>query len=137
VELREEVRAFLAERRYGVLATVNADGSPQQTVMWYELQGDTVMMNTLRGRRKERNLLRDTRVSLCVEEGMRYVTLAGKIEINEDHAAGQASIAALARRYEGADEAARLVRETFSRQHRVTLTLRIASVDTHGFDGED
>ena len=29
-----------------MLATVNANGSPQQTVMWYELRGDTIVMNT-------------------------------------------------------------------------------------------
>ena len=49
-------RAFLNEKRFAVLATINKDGTPQQTVMWYELQGDEIMMNTAHGRLKDRNL---------------------------------------------------------------------------------
>jgi PPOX class probable F420-dependent enzyme len=135
VLLRNDVEAFLAEVRFGVLATINADGTPQQTVMWYEPRGETVMMNTLRGRRKDDNLLRDPRASLCVEAGQRYVTLAGTIEIVDDPAVGQADIAALARRYEG-DTAAEMVRTTFAKQERVSLLLHVERVDAHGFDEE-
>ncbi len=45
-KLSPAVRAFLDERRFASLATINADGSPQQTVMWYMLRDDHVMMNT-------------------------------------------------------------------------------------------
>ena len=34
VQLREDVRTFLEEPRFAVLATVNTNGSPQQTVVW-------------------------------------------------------------------------------------------------------
>ena len=44
IVLDEKVRAFLEEKRFAVLATIKRDGSPQQTVMWYELQGDQIMM---------------------------------------------------------------------------------------------
>jgi PPOX class probable F420-dependent enzyme len=141
LELRNDVRAFLDEPRFGVLGTVNANGSPQQTVMWYELRGATVVMNTLRGRKKDRNLLRDPRASLCVEDGFRYVTLEGSIAFVEDQETAQADIAALARRYrnpdEDPDEAERMARETFGPQERVTLLLTIDRVDVHGFDGEE
>ena len=137
MELRDDVRAFLEEPRYGVLGTVNADGSPQQTVMWYELRGDTLMMNTLRGRKKDRNLLRDPRASLCVEDGFRYVTLDGAIAMVEDQQTAQADIAALARRYHGAAEGDRQARDVFAPQDRVTLLLSIDRVDVHGFDGEE
>ena len=136
MQLEDEARAFLEEVRFGVLATLNADGSPQQTVMWYEPRADTVMMNTLRGRKKDRNLLRDARASLCVEEGQRYVTLSGTIEMIEDPDLGQAGIAALARRYEGEAQAAEMVRTSFSTQERVTLILHVDRVDVHGFDEE-
>lgn len=137
MELREDVRAFLAEERFGVLGTINESGSPQQTVMWYELRGDTIMMNTKRGRRKDRNLLRDSRASLCIEEGYRYVTLDGTISMIEDQAVAQADIAALAVRYHGPDEAAAMVRNDFSKQERVTLLLNVSRVEVHGFDGEE
>lgn len=137
MELREDVRSFLTEARFGVLGTINADGSPQQTVMWYELRGDTVVMNTLRRRRKDENLLRDPRASLCVEDGYRYVTLSGTIALIEDQAVAQADIAALATRYHGPEEGAEMARNVFSKQERITLQLKVERVDVHGFDGEE
>ncbi len=137
MQLREDVRTFLEEKRFGVLATVNANGSPQQTVMWYELRGDTVVMNTKRGRTKDRNLIRDPRASLCVEDGFRYVTLEGTIEFVEDQATAQADIAALARRYHEAARAEQMARELFALQERVTLVLHVERADVHGFDGEE
>ncbi len=137
MELRDDVRAFLDEPRFGVLGTVNANGSPQQTVMWYELRGDMVMMNTLRGRKKDRNLLLDPRASLCVEDGSRYVAIEGSIEMVEDRDTAQADIAALARRYDGSEEGERMAREVFGPQERITLLLSIDRVDVHGFDGEE
>jgi PPOX class probable F420-dependent enzyme len=137
LELRDDVRTFLEEKRFGVLGTINESGSPQQTVMWYELRGDTVVMNTLRGRRKDRNLLRDPRASLCIEDGYRYVTLDGAITMIEDQAVAQADIAALASRYEGPEQAAVMVRDAFGKQERVTLLLDVDRVEIHGFDGEE
>jgi PPOX class probable F420-dependent enzyme len=137
VRLREDGRSFLAEERFAVLATVNANGSPQQTVMWYDLRGDTIVMNTIRGRKKDRNLTRDPRASLCIEDGYRYVTLEGIIEIIEDPATAQADIAALARRYHDPDKAEQMAREVFAPQERVTLQLHVNRVDVHGFDGEE
>ena len=137
MQLRDDVRAFLEEPRFAVLATVNANGSPQQTVMWCELRGDTIVMNTRRGRKKDRNLMRDPRASLCVEDGFRYVTLEGSIEIVDDPATGQADIAALARRYHDAAKAEEMAREVFASQERVTLRLHVDRADVHGFDGEE
>ena len=137
MQLSEDVRTFLEEERFGVLATVNANGSPQQTVMWYELRGDTVVMNTKRGRKKDRNLIRDPRASLCIEEGFRYVTLEGTMEIIDDQATAQADIAALARRYHDAAKAEEMARDVFAPQERVSLLLHVDRTDVHGFDGEE
>jgi PPOX class probable F420-dependent enzyme len=137
LDLRDDVRAFLDEKRFGVLATVNSDGSPQQSVMWYEPRGDIIMMNTLRGRKKDRNLQRDARASLCVEDGYRYVTMEGTITVVDDPAVAQADIAALAIRNHGAEEWERTGRDVFGRQERLTLLLSIERIDVHGFDGEE
>ena len=137
MQLSEDVRTFLEEARFAVLGTVNANGSPQQTVMWYELRGDTIVMNTRRRRKKDRNLIRDPRVSLCIEDGFRYVTLEGSIEMVDDPATGQADIAALARRYHNAAKAEQMVRDEFAFQERVTLLLHVERADVHGFDGEE
>src|SRR5262249_43645093 len=82
----DNVRAFLEEPHFAVMATINRDGAPQLTVMWYALHPteDVVLLNASRGLLKERNLRRDPRMALCIEEGMRYVTLTGTAELVED-----------------------------------------------------
>jgi predicted pyridoxine 5'-phosphate oxidase superfamily flavin-nucleotide-binding protein len=45
-QIAENVRAFLEEVRFAVIATANRDGSPHQTALWYALRGDTIIMNT-------------------------------------------------------------------------------------------
>jgi len=135
MKLSTQAFDFLSEVRFGVLATVNADGSPQQTVMWYlPVDRDTILMNTKKGRMKDKNLMRDGRVSLCVEEGQRYVAMRGRIEVDNDAERGQETMRAVTMRYEGAEEADRQMAEIFGKQHRITLTLKIDSVDTHGFE---
>lgn len=130
--LSPEVRAFLAEPRFAVLATINSDGSPQQTVMWYDLEGELLMMNTAEGRVKACNLRRDPRVSVCVEDGYRYVTLAGRASLIEDQERAQADIARLAVRYHG-EERARSMIEQFRGQRRITILVPIERVSAHGF----
>jgi PPOX class probable F420-dependent enzyme len=126
---------FLDEVRFGVLATLNADGSPQQTVMWYlPVDEETILMNTKKGRVKDKNLERDGRVSFCVEEGQTYVAVRGTIVVDNDAERGQETMKAITTRYVGEEEMKRQFAETYSKQHRITLTLKIDSVDTHGFD---
>jgi PPOX class probable F420-dependent enzyme len=133
--LSPAVKAFLGEKRFASLATINPDGSPQQTIMWYLLQDGKVMMNTRRGRVKDRNLVRDRRASICVEDGYRFVTIAGTVElIEDDQPRAQADIKALATRYHGAEKADELVRDSFGKQERITLLLSIDRVIANGFD---
>ncbi|MBA3642690.1 MAG: PPOX class F420-dependent oxidoreductase [Chloroflexia bacterium] len=135
--LSETARRFLNEPRFATLATINPNGSVQQTVMWYLVRGDMIVMNTARGRKKDRNLLRDRRVSICVEDGYRYVTIAGEVALVEDQAMAQRDIAELAERYHGAAQAAQMVRDQFSQQERVSLVLSISRVDERGLDGKE
>lgn len=127
-QLSDRARAFLAERRFAVLATVNADGSPQLTTMWYELQGDEIMMNTKAGRLKDANMRRDPRVALCFEEGYSYVTVAGRVRLIEDQAVAQADIRRLAEIYDGPERAEQMVRSQFMHEQRVSLRLTIERV---------
>ena len=84
--LPAEVREFLEEPHYAVMATINRSGVPQLTVMWYALHPseDVVLLNSSRGLLKVKNLRRDARMAVCVEDGMRYVTLEGTAELVED-----------------------------------------------------
>jgi PPOX class probable F420-dependent enzyme len=131
MKLTDAVRQFLEERRFAVLATINPDGSPQQTVMWYQLRGDIIMMNTLAGRLKDLNVRRDPRVSICLEDGYRYLSINGQVQIIDDPDTAQADIYALARRYnpdfKDGDYA------DFATQERLTLLLSIDRVIANGF----
>jgi PPOX class probable F420-dependent enzyme len=134
VALNDAVRDFLNEpNRFAVLATINPSGLPHQTVMWYSLLDDeTIMMNTKRGRLKDRNLLRDPRASLCFDNGLNFVTVTGTVSMIEDQASAQADIRALAVKYDGEEEADRMVASQFSKEKRITLLFSIAKVYTHG-----
>lgn len=128
--LSDEQRAFLAERRFAVMATINPDGMPQQTVVWYELQGDEIMLNTAAGRLKDKNLRRDPRISLCVENEYIFVTITGHARLIEDQRIAQADIERLAVRYDGAESAKRQM-ERFSKQQRVTIRVPIEKIVVH------
>jgi PPOX class probable F420-dependent enzyme len=130
-----DVASFLDEKRFAVLATLNEDGSIQQTVMWYERDGDGIVMNTRKGRRKYHNLARTGWASLCVEEGERYVTVTGPVTIDEDRQRGQDGMRRMTTRYEGEAEADRRMREEYAQQHRVVLRMTPESIDIHGFGG--
>jgi PPOX class probable F420-dependent enzyme len=83
------------------VATVNEDGSPQVTPVWVDHDGDTVLVNTARGRLKDRNLARDPRVSISIvdaEKPYQPLLIQGKtVELTEDGA--DAHIDKLAKRY--------------------------------------
>ena len=133
VELAPAVRAFLDERRYAVLATINESGVPQVTAMWYELQGDEVMMNTVAGRLKHRNLRRDPRVSVCIVDGERYVTLYGRVTLNDEQGQAQQDDQRLALRYDGPEKAAERA-PVIALQHRVTIRMAVTHVHARGFN---
>ena len=128
--LPSDVRRFLAEAgRFAVVATINADGTAHQAVAWYLLDGDSLVLNSMAGRRWPANLVRDPRVSVLVADGYRWVSLRGAVQVVSDQARAQADIAAMARRYH-ADDPAAAEREisTFETQERVTFVLRAARV---------
>ena len=131
-ELTTAMRAFLGERRFGVLATVGVTGAPRQTVMWFLLEGDEILFNTAAGRRKPEHLAREPRVSLLVEDGYRYVAVAGSVRTITDRETTQADIRRLAARYEGEESAERRM-SVFGKQERISYRFRIAAVTEDGF----
>ena len=124
--LSSEERAFLDAPRFAVVATVGPDGAPYQAVVWYLVDGDTLVVNSADGRRWPANLRRDSRVDITIEDGYRYVQLSGIVEIDDDQERAQADIAAMAFRYHADDPAAaeELIAARFRLQHRVSFRLR-------------
>ncbi|HKF38230.1 MAG TPA: PPOX class F420-dependent oxidoreductase [Ktedonobacteraceae bacterium] len=129
--LSEKARALLQERRFAVLGTINGDGSPQLTTMWYLLDGDVILMNTKAGRTKERNMRRDPRISICIEDGYSYVTISGAVEMIDDQQVAQRDIHRLAVRYDGEEEARQQMEKQFSKETRVTLHLKLEHIIEH------
>ena len=129
--LSEKARALLQERRFAILGTINKDGSPQLTTMWYLLDGDVILMNTKAGRTKERNMRRDPRISVCIEDGYSYVTISGTVEMVDDPQVAQRDIYRLAVRYNGEEEARWQMEEQFSKETRVTLHLKLEHIIEH------
>lgn len=73
--------AFLSERRYATLATLNADGSIQQTVVWFLLDGDALRVSVGAHSVKARNIRRHPTASLSVEDTVRYLTISGAASV--------------------------------------------------------
>lgn len=129
IELSARARAYLRELRFAVLATINQDGTPQLTTMWYILEDDgTITMNTKIGRAKERNMRRDSRISICIEDGYKFVTINGTVEMIDDQKIAQHDIYRLSARYHGEAKARRQMEEQFSKETRVTLRLQPESI---------
>jgi PPOX class probable F420-dependent enzyme len=104
VKFNEATKALLDGRNYPVVATTNADGSPQSSVVWARRDGDTVVFATVQGRRKERNIQRDPRVSVSVfdlADPESYVEIRGRAEVTVE--GGRELIDELARKYLGKD----------------------------------
>ncbi len=91
---------------FASLATVNADGSPQVTPVWCDFDGTHVIVNTARGRVKDRNLQREPRVALSLldpDNPYRYLGIQGRVtEMTEKGA--DAHIDKMAKKYLGKDK---------------------------------
>lgn len=73
-----------------LLATLMPDGSPQVTPVWFSRDGDDILVNSARGRAKDRNMRRDPRVALTIvdpDNPYRYIEVRGDVRaITEDGA---------------------------------------------------
>ena len=107
----ERVRAFLTALppRTAKLATVRADGRPHVTPVWYDVDADgSLVFNTGASTVKGRNLLRDPRASLCVDDDrppFSFVTIEGVVEISDDLTEVRQWAGRIGGRYMGADRA--------------------------------
>lgn len=102
VVLNDAVRKLLDDPVPAVLGTVNPDGSPQTSVVWVGMDGNDLLVSTAAGRRKERNVRRDSRVSLTVydtADPLRYVEVRGVATVAED--IGRELAVRLAEQYDG------------------------------------
>ena len=103
VSLPESHRDLLTGPNFAHLTTLMADGSPQVTPVWIDAEGDLVLFNTAEGRVKTRNLDRDGRVALSIQDAQnpyRYLQIRGRV-IEKTHAGADAHIDRMAQKYLG------------------------------------
>ncbi|MBI3694324.1 MAG: PPOX class F420-dependent oxidoreductase [Acidobacteria bacterium] len=93
------------KKAFANLGTLMPDGSPQVTPVWCDFDGTHVVVNSALGRRKDRNMRGDPRVSLSIvdpDNPYRYVEVRGRVvEITTDGA--DAHIDKMAKKYLGMD----------------------------------
>jgi hypothetical protein len=110
----DEVRAFLTAvpARTAKLATVRADGRPHVAPVWYVVDDDgALVFNTGEGTVKGRNLAREGRAAVCVDDErppFSFVLVEGEVEIIEDLDEVRHWAARIGGRYMGADRAEEL-----------------------------
>jgi len=102
----EQRDAFLAGRRNAVLATIKKDGSPQLTPVWYRWDGEQFWVSTTKQRAKYKNIVRDPRVSLCIDDAEHFTTViaSGRARLTEDNL--WADTQKIGERYRGPEQAA-------------------------------
>jgi len=64
--LSQGIKKLFQEPNYAHVATLMADGSPQVTPVWVDIEGDRILVNTSEGRVKPRNVRRDPRVAISI-----------------------------------------------------------------------
>ncbi|MFJ1647849.1 PPOX class F420-dependent oxidoreductase [Streptomyces sp. NPDC088258] len=105
----DEWKTFVSTgTRTGKLSTVRADGSPHIAPIWFVLDGDDLVFNTGRTTVKGRNLLRDGRVALCVDDErppFSFVVIQGRAETDEDPEQLLTWSTRIAARYMGEEQA--------------------------------
>jgi PPOX class probable F420-dependent enzyme len=86
-EIPEKYVDLLQKPAFGNLGTLMKDGSPQVTPVWVDYDGEFVRINSAKGRVKDKNIRRDPRVSISLQDpanAYRYVEIRGRVvEITE------------------------------------------------------
>lgn len=105
----EEVRRFLTDRPHTLkLATVRADGRPHLAPVWFDLDGEAIIFTTWHASVKAKNLRRDPRVALCIDDAtppFAFVLIEGTAALTEDANDLRYWAARIGGKYMGADQA--------------------------------
>ncbi|UMP05553.1 PPOX class F420-dependent oxidoreductase [Amycolatopsis sp. EV170708-02-1] len=87
VTLPEPVRALVDGKNFATVATLDADGGPQTSIVWVGLDDGDLVFSATEDRLKVRNLRRDPRASVSItdaENPYRHTQLRGTVTITPD-----------------------------------------------------
>ena len=94
------------KKAFANLATLMPDGSPQVTPVWIDFDGTHVIVNSARGRQKDKNMQRNSRVALSIldpDNPYRYLEIRGNVEAITEEGADD-HIDKMAKKYMGKDK---------------------------------
>jgi PPOX class probable F420-dependent enzyme len=122
----EEVRVFLDEHKVMQVATNGRRGFPHVTPLWFVSDGDELVAWTYAKSQKAKNLERDTRATIAIEDGVEYQELRGvmlecQVEVEHDTERVARVGEALVDRYGGGSEE---MKESFRKQAPKRVGLR-------------
>lgn len=103
-KLNEKAVKLIEGKNFAFLATLLPDGSPHVTPVWIDHDGDFVLVNTAMGRVKQKNTVKDPRVSLSIaDQNNMYdrVVIQGRLA-SQNYDGAEAHIDKLANKYTGA-----------------------------------
>lgn len=86
-QLPDLAREWIDGAEFAVIATIQPDGRPQQSVVWVERDGDDILVSTVKGRRKHLNLERDPRATILIypkANPYSYVEVRGTVTMTEE-----------------------------------------------------
>jgi PPOX class probable F420-dependent enzyme len=99
----EKYSDLFNKKAFANLSTLMKDGSPQVTPVWFDYDGSHIRVNSALGRVKDKNIRRDPRVSMAIQDPdnpYRYLEIRGKVvEITQQGADDH--IDSLAQKYLG------------------------------------
>ena len=102
----DQYKDLFSKPAFADLATLMPDGSPQVSPVWCDFDGTHILVNSAKGRVKDKNMRRDKRVALSImdpENAYRHLAVRGEVvEITEQGA--DAHIDKLAKKYLGKDK---------------------------------
>jgi PPOX class probable F420-dependent enzyme len=102
-DLPDRLLDLLQAPSTGLIATTNPDGSPQLTEVWLDTDGKHVLINTVQGFRKLRNIERDPRVAVSIldrDDPATYYSVAGTV-ISADTEGAAEHIERVSHKYTG------------------------------------
>jgi len=134
---KDEIESYIGASKTLILGTLNHDGWPHLVPMWFSVLSGRIHMHTYRSSQKVKNLERDPRGSVLVEDGESYDTLRGvfmrgRFEVIDDTDLCYRIGVANAVKYTGADE--EQVSEFVRQQVRKRVALVFHPAKTSSWD---
>lgn len=102
----EKYTDLFQKKAFANLATLMPDGTPQVTPVWVDYDGERVLVNSARGRRKDKNMEASRTVALSIQDPdnpYRYLEVRGRVEEITEEGADQ-HIDKMAKKYLGLDK---------------------------------